>query len=132
VKNVVAHRLALSDAPGRALLYQSRSNRGGLSLARGNMDDDPLPPVEVEVGVADDVLRAISTPISLAKIDVQGAEARVMRGMRGLLSRNPDMVLLFEFDPHSSLNSAMTPARCSKGSSEPVSACPSSTARSIV
>ena len=98
-KNVVAHRLALSDAPGRALLYQSSTNRRGLSLARGNVDDDTLPPAEVEVGVADDVLRSIAAPISLAKIDVEGAEAMVIRGMRGLLARNPELVLVFEFIP---------------------------------
>jgi len=58
-----------------------------------------LPSAVVEVGVAGDVLRAISTSISLAKIDVEGAEAMVIRGMRGLLARNPDMALVFEFIP---------------------------------
>lgn len=37
-------------------------------------------------------------PIALAKVDVEGAEYLVLKGMRGLSERNPQLQLILEYD----------------------------------
>jgi FkbM family methyltransferase len=38
-------------------------------------------------------------PVHLVKLDVQGAETAVLRGMKLLLERNPSLALVIEYDP---------------------------------
>ena len=98
LNNVVPHRLALGAHAGPAMLYQSGRNRGMLSLCRGNVErSDVSPaPIHVDLAVADDLLQSV-TNLSLVKIDVEGAEALVIRGMRETLKQHPDATIVFEF-----------------------------------
>jgi FkbM family methyltransferase len=97
---VTVHRLGLSDAAGSAPLYQCAENRGGLSLCAENVETSGarLAPVDVQLAVGDDVLPKRS-PISLVKIDVEGAEPLVIKGMERTLADHREAVLAFEFSP---------------------------------
>lgn len=97
---VTVHNTGLSDRAGTALLYQSAENRGGLSLSAANVDSSgpSLEPVEVELVVADEVL-GTEPAISLVKIDVEGAEPLVIKGMQRTLAAHREAVLAFEFSP---------------------------------
>ena len=100
--NITTHRLGLSFEQGTALLYQSTANRGSLSMRRENVQDwgeQTLEPVEIRLEVADQILQDSTRPISLIKIDVEGAEPLVIRGMKNTLKQNPDAKLIFEFWP---------------------------------
>jgi len=101
IKNVVAYQKGLSSESGSALLYQSLENRGGLSLCPENVatSTHQVDHVAVEIVVADDVLGNLERPISVVKIDVEGAEPLVLQGMKKILRRNPGINLLFEFWP---------------------------------
>jgi hypothetical protein len=81
-------------------LYQSAENRGGLSLSAANVDTSgpSLAPVEVELVVADEVI-GTQPAISLVKIDVEGAEPLVIKGMQRTLAAHREAVLAFEFSP---------------------------------
>ena len=46
-----------------------------------------------------DAIEALRPPVDVVKIDVQGAEEGVVRGMRSLLSRSPDVLVTLEFWP---------------------------------
>ena len=46
----------------------------------------------------DDELEGEKRPVRLAKIDVEGSELRALRGMRNLIDRSPDIVLLIEWN----------------------------------
>lgn len=43
---------------------------------------------------------AVEGPAQFVKIDVEGAEEQVWRGMQGLIARSPGIGILMEFNPH--------------------------------
>jgi FkbM family methyltransferase len=89
---------AASDRPGTLRLYKNPENKGD-----NRVYPDPLLQDEDTIGAdtLDNICR--SHGISAAqfiKIDVQGAEARVVRGASGLLGASPDCILMTEFWPY--------------------------------
>ncbi len=90
--------LAASDRPGTLTLYNNRENKGDNRLY-----PDSLLHGEETVGAdsLDNICRrhGISTA-QFIKIDVQGAEARVVRGASGLLGRSTECILMTEFWPY--------------------------------
>ena len=90
--------LAASDRPQTLTLYKNPENKGDNRLY-----PDPLLRGEETVGA--DTLDSICRRHEIAsaqfiKIDVQGAEARVIRGATGLLAGSSDCILMTEFWPY--------------------------------
>jgi FkbM family methyltransferase len=90
--------LAAADRAGTLALYKNPENKGDNRLY-----PDPLLQGEESVGA--DTLDNICRQRGIAsagfiKIDVQGAEAKVVRGASGLLSASSDCVLMTEFWPY--------------------------------
>lgn len=90
--------LAASDSPGTLTLYKNPENKGDNRLY-----PDPL--LRGEERIAADTLDNICRRAGIAsaqfiKIDVQGAEAQVMRGAKDLLAASSDCVLMTEFWPY--------------------------------
>lgn len=88
---------AAADAPGALTLHRNPDNRGDNRIYA-----DPL--CAAPVTVAADTLDALAAAhgieaVHLLKIDVQGAEPRVVAGARDLLRRSADCVLVSEFWP---------------------------------
>ena len=54
---------------------------------------------EIEVARLDAVLERVGGPVHLVKMDVQGAEARVLAGMDGIFASNQVMALIVELSP---------------------------------
>ena len=94
-KRVTAHRFAASDrnAPGR-LQYPVGHLGGG-----GFVPHDAAKPgftyIETEMKRLDLVLGP-EFSCDLVKIDVEGHELEVLEGMRGIIARSPQIVILFE------------------------------------
>ncbi len=90
--------LAASDRPGTLTLYKNRENKGD-----NRVYPDSLLHGEETVGAdsLDNICRrhGISTA-QFIKIDVQGAEANVVRGASGLFARSADCILMTEFWPY--------------------------------
>lgn len=98
--NVLPVQLALGDQPGTVPLYQSCTNRGGLSLCEQNVEDrDVTSVVQVPVQRADDVLGGRLRRLALVKVDVEGAEPLVVSGMERILREHPQAAIAFEFFP---------------------------------
>ncbi len=82
---------AVSDRAGTARLFEGPAGNPGLSSLRALADSGPA--LEVGTVTLDGALPADES-VALVKIDVEGAELKVLRGMAGLVERRrPDVVL---------------------------------------
>jgi len=96
LSNIQVIPAALSNRAGRAPLYVNPDHPG----------DHRIYPVgshvkgqEVEIWSLDEYPVSQQFELSLVKIDVQGAESRVLSGMEKTLSAHPSAHVLLEFDP---------------------------------
>jgi hypothetical protein len=55
--------------------------------------------VEVETTSLESYFKTNPSRIDFMKMDIQGAESAAFRGLRSLLARNPDLLILIEFWP---------------------------------
>lgn len=90
--------VAASDRAGTLTLYQNPENKGDNRLY-----PDPL--LRGEERIAADTLDNICRRYGISsaqfiKIDVQGAEAQVIRGATGLIAASSDCILMTEFWPY--------------------------------
>jgi len=93
---VTVHPFGLSDTAGRSTLWAPKTHKGGAFLgalpegARSGFDE-----ISVETHRLDDLLGEDFT-CDLVKIDVEGHELRVLRGMKGVVARSPKIKILLE------------------------------------
>lgn len=94
LNNVTLHSIALGRQPGQLELRVPKSNAGGASLVR-NADLPDCEVVSVSVRPLSDIAEQESIrSVRLIKIDVEGYEAEVFHGARGLFqSARPDAIL---------------------------------------
>ncbi len=95
LKNVRLHQVAASDAPGTLTLYLSDANRGDHRTS-------PAPEARRSFTVSAtpiDLLLAGEPRIDFVKIDVQGGEVVVLRGMKETLRRCEKIGVLCELTP---------------------------------
>jgi FkbM family methyltransferase len=98
LNNVTVMEAALWERSGEGMLYLNPVHPGDHRTFPGDLVRPAKPTPLVSL---DDFLETFPAPrpISLVKIDVQGAELRVLRGMVRTLDRYPDAVLLVEYTP---------------------------------
>jgi FkbM family methyltransferase len=90
--NVILVNAALSDHRGTLKLYLCEENRGDLRIYSSG---DDRRAIEVPAITADDYLAEHSAEATLVKMDVQGAEGRVLRGLETNLGRAAHVILEF-------------------------------------
>lgn len=94
--NVTPFRSAVGARRGSVCLRNSTENFGDHRVCASGQSTGE----QVAMTSIDDVLADLpARPVSVAKIDVQGFELEVLRGMRRTLERNPDMVIVLEVFP---------------------------------
>jgi FkbM family methyltransferase len=93
---IVLHRAALGARNGQAVLAVSRAHPGDHRIvtdpARATGDRTLVDLVAIDDAMA-------GQPVSFVKMDVQGFEQEVARGMTGTIARNPRIAVAFEFAP---------------------------------
>ncbi len=92
---------ALSDTSGQAKLFRDKHNLGAHSLEE-NFAKSPGTALDVDVVSFDALLTQTTTSadtIGLIKIDVEGHERAVLRGMANALSSTPPVILEATFSP---------------------------------
>jgi FkbM family methyltransferase len=94
--NVTANNLALGSKNGRLRLQTTLINAGDNHLAEGR-NRIFRRSIETRVAPLDDLL--LDHAPDLVKIDVQGWELEVLRGMTRVLESNSDIKIVFEYWP---------------------------------
>jgi FkbM family methyltransferase len=86
---------AAGDAPGRSELHFTYSNMGGGYVDIPGAAIEQKPGVPVEIVRIDDTLPE-DTSVDLIKIDAEGFEPLVLRGMNRTLARSPQAAIVIE------------------------------------
>ena len=94
--NVEAHNLALGASPGRMVLSRLTLNSGDNHLGESR-DSTFRRPVEVEVAALDILMEGLRP--DLIKVDMQGWELKVLKGMESLLRRVEAVGIYLEVCP---------------------------------
>jgi FkbM family methyltransferase len=110
--NVRLHNAAVSSGPGSARLHLDDANFGAHSFELGSVRTSSGRSVEVDAVALDGFLEEARDSAAgiLVKIDVQGAEALVVEGARGLLAL-PRVTVFLELWPEALERSGADPAR---------------------
>lgn len=91
-RNIEVSPACCTDSPGRVKLFLNRShNSGGCSMSSGNAGSNIA--VEVDAVRADSEIGRLPKPPAVVKIDTEGAEALVLRGMAETLRAQPAIIL---------------------------------------
>jgi FkbM family methyltransferase len=107
VMNAQVMRVALGDVAGPAVLHQAPAANTGMTSLVPNAEGATGPTIVTSVMRADDVLAGRPELVpDVIKIDVEGAEALVLRGAAGLLAHGAVRAVVFEDD----VNAAGAPA----------------------
>jgi len=94
--NVLVFPVALGDRNRKAMLYRSADNQGDHWLA---VNSDRSDKVRVPVVCVDHMLAGQARKIDFIKIDTQGSEAAILRGMPSVFARNRQVRMVMEFWP---------------------------------
>lgn len=98
---------AASDHRGVMELFTSSENRGDNRLYANQLADASC---KVEVTTIDDLLNELDVrDVDFIKMDVQGYEGQVLKGMKGVLERSPAVTFLSEFWPEGLRNAGTDP-----------------------
>ena len=97
LKNVIPFRLAASNIKQKLPLFVSEENRGDNRLYKSNQ---PREAIEVDCLTVDELVYEKNIKnLDFVKIDVQGYEPKVFKGMRGIIKSSNKLILLTEFWP---------------------------------
>jgi FkbM family methyltransferase len=94
--NITIVNLLVSDRCGRGVLYYAPNQLGGGTMSDVKLRGLDQPSVEVEMTTIDDYLPS-NLSVDLVKIDVEGHEPVVIRGMERTIARSPRMRMIIEF-----------------------------------
>lgn len=94
---VTVHRLCAGDTNGSTWLVFDTAFSGGGTQNRAGEDGETA--LACRTAILDEMFPDPAFRLDVVKLDVEGSEGRVLRGMRSLLARSPDVRILMEFAP---------------------------------
>jgi len=105
IKNIVPVNKALSDSSGTQMLFINLYKKGPSPFRMwSNSDEEYIP---VEVITLDKYLK--NKQVNIIKIDVEGYECKIFRGMEKILSENPNLIIFSEYWPEGLRKSGSSP-----------------------
>jgi FkbM family methyltransferase len=115
-EQVMLHNIAVSDHNGEAKFYIRERHIGNSSFGRPTQDlldslDDSAREITVPTVTLDEFLTGEDRQIDFMKIDAEGSEPLVFRGMKQLLEENQRIRIVIEYSPHQMRGAGFDPAR---------------------
>jgi FkbM family methyltransferase len=105
---VSLYQLALSDTQGELILHKNPENKGDNRIYADSLCTEAI---RVRTDTLDSLMESEAIEeINLIKIDVQGAEAKVLAGARRVLQKSTDCVMVTEFWPYGLASSGSSPS----------------------
>lgn len=103
-KNARLFELALSDENGSAQLFIGK--KSGWHTLLPNQKNADQGAVTVKTQTLDSLLseQDFTRPIDMMKIDVEGAEVKVLRGARKTIAGSPNLIMFLDIHPHLGVN----------------------------
>ena len=95
-QNVTVEEFAVSNKSGKVDLYLADEGIGQHRIHESRFGKSSI---SVKMISIDEYLSEKSQKIDFVKIDVEGAEYDVLKGMENILNVNPSIELLLEFNP---------------------------------
>ena len=95
--NVILEQKALSDNHGKMMLNLNNKNTAGHHLDFKN--ENSVNSVKVDVLSLDDYFSDKNIDINFIKMDVEGAESNVIKGMRNILKTSKNLKMIVEYNP---------------------------------
>ena len=95
ITNIISLNIALSDHDGRATLFLNRGSEDGLASLVKSEQNQAL--CEVELRRFDHLFA--EEEISIVKMDVEGAEIDIIKGMQNYLKNHMGMRIIMEWNP---------------------------------
>ena len=96
--SITVHTIAAAEAAGTATFYIDEARSGYSSLLRSNVAKPRA--IEVDLRPLDDIVQS-SASVDIVKIDVEGAEIRVLRGADALVHRCRPLIVFESATPAS-------------------------------
>jgi FkbM family methyltransferase len=116
VDRVKLHNMAVSDATGELTFrifgrYLGGSTLGKVKPRQLRRLGEEVKEIMVRAVALDEFLVAASRQIDVLKIDVEGAEPKVFRGMQTLLKENQGIKIVMEYSPYQMRSCGHDPAK---------------------
>ena len=105
--NVILEQKALSDNPGKMMLSLNNENTAGHHLDFKN--ENSINSIEVDVLSLDDYFSYKNIKINFIKMDVEGAESNVIKGMSNILKTSKNLKMIVEYNPFAIKQLGLTP-----------------------
>lgn len=97
IDHVTIHAMGLSDAPAVLNLNFSSAHTGTATLCTTS---ETIRSIPVPVKVGDDMLLGNTKPVDVIKIDVEGFEFHVLRGLQQVLRRDRPVIVMEFVEKH--------------------------------
>ncbi|MFC1902778.1 FkbM family methyltransferase [Chloroflexota bacterium] len=95
-KNIIPAKKAVSNTTGTVRFSIDERTSGEHRIRQHNYQEDTI---EVESVTLDDFFHNEERPISVIKMDIEGAEMAALMGMRRIIRENENLKIFTEFNP---------------------------------
>ncbi len=107
IKNIIPLNIALSDYKGTSKLFMCNNHIEGGTLFKDKLKQElncePDKEIDINVNTLDNILKELNIDydtIDMIKIDAEGAEPKIIKGMKNVLTQSKNVILLAEYATH--------------------------------
>ncbi len=104
IKNIIPLNIALSNNEEVSKLYMCNDHLEGTTLFKDKLKQElncePDKEINININTLDNILKELNInydTINMIKIDAEGAEPKIIKGMKNVLTQSKNIILLTEY-----------------------------------